>query len=90
MLTKQGLHPRINRYVLTETSRGNIWLFVVMEKSDWEFYEAYAATNVLSYFSTVLHGHRVVFSNSYGLRYAVLLSQSQNLLKFTPSLPSSL
>jgi hypothetical protein len=29
---------------------------------------------VLSHLSASLHGHRVVFSNSYGLRYAVLLS----------------
>jgi hypothetical protein len=86
MLAKQGLYPFIKRFVLTETERGDIWFFVVMEADGLESYEAYAATNVLSYLSAALHGHPVLVSNSDGLRYAVLLSPPKNLLK-PPSVP---
>ena len=78
ILTEQGLDPLISRYVLTETERGEAWLFVVLDDSVSEFLEAYASASVLSHLSTALHGHRVLFSNSYGLRYAVLLSPSED------------
>ena len=81
ILAEQGLDPLISRFVLTETEGGDAWLFVVMDDSISEFLESYAATSVLSYLSTALHGHPVIFSNSYGLRYAVLLSSLPNLLK---------
>ena len=80
ILAGQGLDPLISRFVLTETERGNAWLFVVMDDSILESLESYAATSVLSHLSTALHGHVVRFSNSYGLRYAVLLG-SPNLLR---------
>jgi hypothetical protein len=78
ILAEQGLNPLISRFVLTETERGDAWLFVVMDDSVLEFIDSYAAASVLSHISTALHGHRVMFSNSYGLRYAVLLG-SPNL-----------
>jgi hypothetical protein len=78
ILAEQGLNPLISRVVLTETERGDAWLFVVMDDSVLEFIDSYAAASVLSHISTALHGHRVMFSNSYGLRYAVLLG-SPNL-----------
>ena len=84
ILAELGLNPLISRFVLTETERGNAWLFVVMDDSVLEFLESYAATSVLSHLSTALHGHLVVFSNSYGLRYAVLLSPPKNLAETTP------
>jgi hypothetical protein len=71
---QQGLEPLISRFVLTETGHGEIWLFVVMDDSVSDFLEAYAAASVLTHLSAALHGHRVLFSNSYGLRYAVQLS----------------
>ena len=74
ILTEQGLDPLISRYVLTESERGNAWLFVVMDDSVSVNIEYYAAPNLLSHLSAVLHGHPVLFSNSFGLRYAVLLS----------------
>jgi hypothetical protein len=76
LLADQGLDPLlISRFVLTETERGDAWLFVVMDDSVMDFLSAYAAPGVLSYLSSALHGHIVKFSNSYGLRYAVLLNQ---------------
>ena len=78
ILAKQGLDPLISRFVLTETEGGNAWLFVVMDDSISEFLESYAATSVLSHLSAALHGHPVIFSNSQGLRYAVLLNPSKN------------
>jgi hypothetical protein len=74
LLTEQGLDPLINRYVLAETAKGDAWLFAVLDDSVLDFVEAYAATGVLCRLSTALHGHTVLFSNSYGLRYAVLLN----------------
>lgn len=73
ILVEQGLDPLISRFVLTETEQGNAWLFVVMDDSIYEFIEFYNAASVLSHLSQALSGHPVLFSNSYGLRYAVLL-----------------
>jgi len=82
ILAQCGLKPLISRFVLTETERGAAWLFVVLDVSPLDLVvEAYAASDVLHYLSTALHGHPVVInSNSDGLRYAVLLG-SPNLLK---------
>jgi hypothetical protein len=79
LLTRQGLNPLISRFVLTETERGDAWLFVVMDDSVLEFLNAYASSSVLANLSTELHGHRVLFCNSYGLRYAIQLSPIVNL-----------
>ena len=79
ILAGQGLDPLISRFVLTESERGDAWLFVIMDDSVSEYLESYAAASVLSHLSAALHGHRVVFSNSFGLRYAVLLSSSVGL-----------
>ena len=76
LLTEQGLNPLINRFVLTETERGDAWLFAILDDSVSEFLESYAAPSVVAHLSAALHGHPVRFSNSYGLRYAVLLSSS--------------
>ena len=73
------MEPLISRFVLTETEGGDAWLFVVMDDSVSEFLESYAAPSLLSHLSVALHGHQVMFSNSYGLRYAVLLSSAPNL-----------
>jgi hypothetical protein len=78
MLSEQGLDPLISRFVLTETAGGDAWLFVVMDDSVSEFLESYTAPSVLAHLSAALHGHLVKFSNSYGLRYAVRLSESKN------------
>ena len=79
ILAQRGLSPFISRFVLTETQQGNVWLFVVLEVSPLGHPEDYAASDVLDYISTALHGLPVVISDSYGLRYAVLLA-SPNLL----------
>ena len=79
ILVEEGLDPLISRFVLTETEGGDAWLFVVLDDSVSEFLESYAAPNVLSHLSAALQGHQVMFSNSYGLRYAVRLSSAPNL-----------
>jgi hypothetical protein len=76
VLLQLGLKPFISRFVLTETESGAAWLFVVLEVSHLEYTEDYTASGVLHYLSTALHGLPVVISNSYGLRYAVLLSST--------------
>jgi hypothetical protein len=90
ILTEQGLEPLVSRFVLTETERGDAWLFVVMDDSVLEFLESYAAASVLSYLSAALNGHLVLFSNSYGLRYAVLLSPAKNLSEAIPAFQNSI
>jgi hypothetical protein len=84
ILTDLGLAPLISRFVLTESEHGNAWLFVVMDDSVFENLEAYASTSVLSHLSSALHGHPVMFSNTFGLRYAVLLSPIPDLPERTP------
>lgn len=74
ILAELGLKPYISRFVLTETQQGNAWLFVALEVSPQQPLNDYAASNVLHYLSTALHGLPVVISDSFGLRYAVLLS----------------
>ncbi len=76
ILVQLGLKPLISRFVLTETEQGDAWLFVVLEDDHLPSYEDYASSEVLDYLSTALHGLPVVFSNTYGLRYAVLLSSA--------------
>ena len=76
ILAERGLKPFISRFVLTETEQGHAWLFVVLEVGPQGHPEDYAASDVLDYLSTALHGLPVVISESYGLRYAVLLSSS--------------
>ncbi len=78
VLSEQGLAPLISRYVLTESARGDAWLFVVMDDSVSENLESYASPNLISKLSAALQGHMVLFSNSFGLRYSVLLSPSKN------------
>ncbi len=73
ILAELGLKPFISRFVLTETQQGNAWLFVVLEVSPQDHLEDYAASDVLHNLSTALYGLPVVISDSYGLRYAVLL-----------------
>ena len=73
ILAQRGLKPFISRYVLTETSQGNVWLFAVLEVSPRDHPEKYAAPDLLHDLSTALKGLPVVVSDSYGLRYAVLL-----------------
>ena len=80
ILAQLGLKPSMSRFVLTETEQGNAWLFVVLEVSSLDHPEDYAASSVLHYLSTALHGLPVVISDSYGLRYAVLLG-SPDLFK---------
>lgn len=80
ILAQRGLKPFISRFVLTETQHGNAWLFVVLEVSPLQPLEEYAAADVLEFLSRALHGLPVVISDSYGLRYAVLLGPP-NLLK---------
>jgi len=75
LFMEQGLDPLISRYVLAESERGNAWLFVVMDDSVSGHLASYAAPNLLSHLSAALHGQPVLFSNSLGLRYAVLLSR---------------
>jgi hypothetical protein len=76
LLAQRGLRPFISRFVLTETEQGNAWLFVVLEVSNYP--EDYAGNDLLNYLSTSLHGLPVVFSESYGLRYAVLLGSANS------------
>jgi len=80
ILAQRGLKPFISRCVLTETQHGHTWLFVVLEVSPLQPLEEYVSADVLDYLSRALHGLPVVVSDSYGLRYAVLLG-SPNLLK---------
>jgi hypothetical protein len=74
ILAEQGLDPLINRFVLTESRHGDAWLFVVMDDSVLDLPASYASTGVISHISAALRGHHVVFSDSDGLRYAILLS----------------
>lgn len=73
LLVEQGLEACIDRFYLTETEQGDAWLFVVLEDRASDFRDAYATSEVLSRLSAALHGHRVMFSQAQGLRYAVLL-----------------
>lgn len=79
ILAQRGLKPFISRYVLTETEQGNAWLFVVLEVNPTDFPEDYATSDICYYLSRALNGLPVVISESYGLRYAVLLG-SRDLL----------
>jgi hypothetical protein len=85
ILAQCGLKPHISRFVLTETGQGAAWLFIILAVSPRDRLEkTYAAANVLYHLFTALRGHPVVFSNSEGFRYAVLLSASPYLRQALP------
>jgi hypothetical protein len=73
ILAERGLKPFISRLVLTETEQGHAWFFAVLEVSPADHPEDYAAPDLLRYLSTSLQGLPVVVSESYGLRFAILL-----------------
>jgi hypothetical protein len=79
ILARLGLRPFISRFVLTETHKGHAWLFVVLEVGPQNHPDDYAAPDVLDYLSTALHGLPVVISETYGLRYAVLLGSGTSV-----------
>jgi hypothetical protein len=81
ILAKRGLKPFISRMVLTETQQGNVWLFVVLEVDPLNHPEEYAAAEVCHDISKALHGLPVVISESYGLRYAVLLNSPDSAIR---------
>ncbi len=81
ILAQRGLKPFISRIVLTETQQGNVWLFIVLEVSPVNYPEDYAAAEVCHDISKALHGLPVVISESYGLRYAVLLSSPESVMR---------
>ncbi len=86
ILAQRGLKPPISRFVLTETGQGAAWLFIILDVSPRDrLVETYAASDVLRHLSTAFHGHPVVFSNSEGFGYAVLLSPSPNLRQAMPA-----
>ena len=84
ILAKLGLRPYISRFVLTETSQGNAWLFIVLEVDPLNHLEDYGTAEVLNYLSMSFNGLPTVISYSYGMRYAMLLSSS-HLTKVPPT-----
>ncbi len=76
ILSEQGLDPLISRYVLTENEQGNAWFFVVMDESVTGNLESFASPDLISKLSAGLQGHPVLFSNSFGPHYSILLSPS--------------
>jgi hypothetical protein len=74
VLAEHSLEPRIERFVLTETEEGAVWLFVVLNHHIEKLADSYAANSVLADLSSALHGRLVFFSKFNGLRFAVLLS----------------
>ena len=79
LLAGQGLEPSISGLFLTETKRGDVWLFIVLYEHACENPEAYTAAGVLAHLSAAFQGHPVTFSHSDGLRYAVLLNPARKL-----------
>lgn len=90
ILVAKGLEPLISRFVLTETRSGDAWLFVVMDDIILASIDSYSSAGVLAHLSAALHGHLVLFSNSFGLRYAVLLSPSRNRTEPTSTIQISI
>jgi hypothetical protein len=78
-LSEKGLNPLIARYVLTETERGDVWLFAVLDNSILEYLDAYAEKSVLAHVSEALGGYAVLFSISFGMRYAIRLSPTKKV-----------
>jgi hypothetical protein len=77
ILVERGLKPLISRVVLTETQQGDAWLFAVLEVSASDHPEEYTAPDLVQALTAALQGLPLVVSETYGMRYAVLLG-SQN------------
>jgi DNA segregation ATPase FtsK/SpoIIIE-like protein len=78
-LTQRGLKPAISFAALTERD-GLVVLAVFLDvaKLDGRL-EAYCSNDTLHHISTAIKGKRVYLSNSTGLRYVVVFSQTRTL-----------
>jgi DNA segregation ATPase FtsK/SpoIIIE-like protein len=82
LAARPGTDPAlIERWVLTRTEGGAIWLFAVLDDRRLPKFEPYAAA--VHHLSSSLRGMPVLLGNHTGLRYGILLSQR-------PQLPMSL
>jgi len=93
LVNERNLAPPV-KWLLTQTNRGNVWLFAVLdERNLGRNISAYTNQSVLHQLSTALNGKPVILSNTTGLRYAVLLQQRPQLpalVSFPGNVPGKL
>jgi hypothetical protein len=78
LAARPGTDPAlIERWVLTRTESGSVWLFAVLDDRRLPRFEPYASA--VHHLSSSLRGMPVLLGNHTGLRYAILLSQRPKL-----------
>lgn len=80
LASRAGTDPgMIERWVLTRTTSGSVWLFAVLNDRQLPKFEPYQ--QAAHHLSSSLRGMPVLVGNHTGLRYAFLLSQKPQLPK---------
>jgi hypothetical protein len=80
LASRSGTDPAlIQRWVITRTESGAVWLFAVLDDQRLPKFEPYAAA--AHHLSSSLRGMPVLLGNHTGLRYGILLSQKPQLPK---------
>jgi len=78
LTSRPGTDPAlIERWVLTRTESGSVWLFAVLNDRQLPKFEPYQAA--VHHLSSSLRGMPVVMGNHTGLRYGFLLSRKPQL-----------
>ncbi len=78
-LRQRNLPAVFERFILTETQQRLIWLIGVLDKDRIGKIDPYAAEATLHQISTLVGGKPTVWSNTTGVRYAVLLAGQPQL-----------
>jgi hypothetical protein len=80
LASRSGTDPAlIQRWVMTRTQSGSVWLFAVLDDRRLPKFEPYAAA--AHHLSSSLRGMPVFLGNHTGLRYGILISQKPQLPK---------
>ena len=82
-LRQRGLPPVFEKFILTETGQA-VWLIGVLDTRRIGKIDPYGSRDTLHQISTLASGLPTIWSNTTGVRYAVLLSGSPELPQVVP------
>lgn len=82
-LRQRGLPPVFEKFILTETGQA-VWLIGVLDTRRIGKIDPYGSRDTLHQISTLASGLPTIWSNTTGVRYAVLLSGNPELPRLVP------
>ncbi|MFQ5615106.1 MAG: hypothetical protein ACE5GO_01400 [Anaerolineales bacterium] len=83
-LRQRNLSPVFQKFILTETQQNAIWLIGVLDQNRIGKIDPYGSESTLHQISTLVGGKPTIWSNTSGVRYAVLLAGRPQLPELVP------